>query len=228
MNLSVTTIWVRFRWRVLLVCVRFLQPWWTSCNVVLTLSFKVFLPPHILYRTQIRKNRCDSYKKRRPCVLSNISIMTISVGLHVAVNNPGLGSLVWFQQYRAIERFCAEGSNKRSDRGDSSDDIQFLLTVLSERHFRIFANRLTLSIFSSQQWVRGPHKWISLGQGWATPGTRAELGTRTLLSSTWARPRKQDPPSSNGKVNNSQVAVLSDETRCPFLHFRLLTIRYLI
>jgi len=26
-NLTVTTIWVRFRWRVLLVCVIFLQPW---------------------------------------------------------------------------------------------------------------------------------------------------------------------------------------------------------
>jgi len=35
-------------------------------------------------------------------------------------------------------------------------------------------------------------------------------------------------PPSNEKVNNLQVAVLSDETQCPFLHFRLLTIRYLI
>jgi len=26
-NLTVITIWVRFTWRVLLVCVRFLQPW---------------------------------------------------------------------------------------------------------------------------------------------------------------------------------------------------------
>jgi len=61
-----------------------------------------------------------------------------------------------------------------------------------------------------------------IDQGWATPGTRAELGTRALLSGTWARPRKRDPPPSNGKVNSLQVAVLSDETRCPFLHFRLL------
>ena len=38
--------------------------------------------------------------------------------------------------------------------------LNFLLTVLSERHFRIFA---TFSIFSSQQWERGLHKWISLG-----------------------------------------------------------------
>ena len=70
----------------------------------------------------------------------------------------------------------------------------------------------------------------TLDQGWVTPGTRAELGTRALLSGTWARPRKRDTPPSNEKVNekvnNLQVAVLSDEARCPFLHFRLLTICY--
>ena len=49
-----------------------------------------------------KKNRCDSYKKRRPCVLSNISIRAISVGLPVAVNNPVLASQVEFQQFRAI------------------------------------------------------------------------------------------------------------------------------
>ena len=54
------------------------------------------------FLTQIRKNRCDSYKKRRSCVLSNISISAISVGLHVAVNNPVLASQVGFQQFRAI------------------------------------------------------------------------------------------------------------------------------
>jgi len=32
------------------------------------------------------------------------------------------------------------------------------MTVLSERHLQIFANSLTLTIFSSQQWKRGPHK----------------------------------------------------------------------
>jgi len=36
------------------------------------------------------------------------------------------------------------------------------MIVLSERHFQIFANLLTLSTFSWQQWERGPHKWISL------------------------------------------------------------------
>jgi len=77
------------------------------------------------------------------------------------------------------------------------------------------------------EWNRAaslPHaaQFDALGQGWATPGTWA------LLSGTWVGPRKRDPPPSNEKVNNVQVAVLSDETRCPFLHFRLLTIHYLI
>jgi len=39
----------------------------------------------------------------------------------------------------------------------------FLLTVLSERHFRIFTNWLTLSIFFLATMRRRPHKWISLG-----------------------------------------------------------------
>jgi len=64
----------------------------------------------------------------------------ISVGLPVAVNNPVPSSQVQFQQIRAIERFCVEGSNKRSDRGHSSNDLEFLLTVLSQRHFRKLLN----------------------------------------------------------------------------------------
>jgi len=66
--------------------------------------------------------------------------MAISVGLPVAVNNPVPASQVGFQQFRAIQRFCVEGSNKRSDRGHSSNDSEVLMTVLSERRFRIFAN----------------------------------------------------------------------------------------
>jgi len=92
------------------------------------------MPPRILYRcsvfvfflTQIRKNRCDSYKKRRLRVLSNISIVAIWVDLPVTVNNPVPASQVRFQQFRVIERFCVEGSNKRSDRGHSSNDLEFV------------------------------------------------------------------------------------------------------
>jgi len=87
-----------------------------------------------------KKNRCDSYEKRRPCVLSNFSIVGFSLGLPVAVNSPVPASQVLFQQFRVIERFCVEGSNKRSDRGRSSNDLEFLATVLSECHFRIFTN----------------------------------------------------------------------------------------
>jgi len=96
------------------------------------------MPPHILYRcsvfflTQIRKNRCDSYQKRTTCVLSNISIAAISVGLPVEINNPVPASQVGFQQFRATERFCVEGSNKRSDRGHSSNDLEFF----TDRTFR--------------------------------------------------------------------------------------------
>ena len=51
--------------------------------------------------------------------------MAISVGLPVAVNNSVPASQVRFQQIRAIERLCVEGSNKRSDRGHSSDDLEY-------------------------------------------------------------------------------------------------------
>jgi len=49
--------------------------------------------------------------------LSNISIVAISLGLAVVVvNNPVPASQAGFQQFCAIEHFCVEGSNKRSDR----------------------------------------------------------------------------------------------------------------
>jgi len=58
--------------------------------------------------------------------------MAISVGLPVAINNPVSASQVGYQQFRAIERFCVEGSNKRSDRGHSSNDLEFFI----DRAFR--------------------------------------------------------------------------------------------
>jgi len=50
-------------------------------------------------------------KKRRPSVLSNISIVAISVGWPVAVNNPVPTSQVRFQKFRAIQLFWVESSN---------------------------------------------------------------------------------------------------------------------
>jgi len=49
--------------------------------------------------------------------------MAISVGLPVAINNPVSASQVGYQQFSAIERFCVEGNNKRSDSGHSSNDL---------------------------------------------------------------------------------------------------------
>jgi len=75
--------------------------------------------------------------------LSNISIVAISVGLPVAVSNPVPASQVGFQQFRAIERFCVKGSNKRSDRGHSSFDLEFFTDCI----FRASFSDFRLSIF---------------------------------------------------------------------------------
>jgi len=71
-------------------------------------------------------------KKRIPSILSNFSIVGILVGLPVAVYNPVPASQVRFQQFRVIERFCVEGSNKCSDGGPSSNDLEFF----TDRTFR--------------------------------------------------------------------------------------------
>jgi len=47
----------------------------------------------------------------------NYLTMTFPVSLPAKIANPVPASQVRFQQFRAIERFCVEGSNKRSDRG---------------------------------------------------------------------------------------------------------------
>ena len=49
-------------------------------------------------------------------------------------------SQVGYHKFRVIECFCVEGNNKRSDRGLSSNNLEFFLTVLSECHFWIFEN----------------------------------------------------------------------------------------
>jgi len=56
----------------------------------------------VCFLTQIRKNRCDSSKKRASWLLSNISIEAILVDLPVAVNHPVPASQVEFQQSRAF------------------------------------------------------------------------------------------------------------------------------
>ena len=61
------------------------------------------------FLTKIRKNRCDSYKKRRPCVLSNISIVAISVGLPVTVN-PVPSSQVDFNNSVQLNAFASKAT----------------------------------------------------------------------------------------------------------------------
>ena len=85
-----------------------------------------------------KKNRCVSYKKRRPSVLSNILIVVILVGFPVAVNKPVPASQVGFQEFRAIQRFCVNASNKQSDREHSSNDLE----LLTDRIFRQGRNQL--------------------------------------------------------------------------------------
>jgi len=64
--------------------------------------------------------------------------VAISAGLPVAVNNPVPASQVGFQQFRAIQYFCVEGSNKRNDRGHSSNDLEFFTKRSFRRSFSDF------------------------------------------------------------------------------------------
>jgi len=50
------------------------------------------------------------------CFVKYLTV-TFLVGLPAKINNPLPASQIRFRQFRVIERFCVEGSNKRSDRG---------------------------------------------------------------------------------------------------------------
>ena len=50
-----------------------------------------------------------------------------SVDLPAKINNPVPSIQVRFQQFRVTERFCVEGSNKRSDCGHSGNDLGFFI-----------------------------------------------------------------------------------------------------
>jgi len=56
------------------------------------------------------------------CCVTYLTV-TFSVGLPAKINKPVPASQARFQQLRIIERFCVEGSNKRSDRGRASNDL---------------------------------------------------------------------------------------------------------
>jgi len=93
-----------------------------------------------VFLTQIRKNRCDSSKKRRPCVLSNISIVAISVGLLVAVKILFSPAMSGFNRSVQLKAFASKTATSAVIVGTPVMVYNFLPTVLSERHFRIFAN----------------------------------------------------------------------------------------
>jgi len=65
--------------------------------------------------------------------LSNISIVAISVGLPVGVNNPSRISTIPCN----LTRFCVEGSNKHNDRGHFSNDLELLTDRTFRASFRI-------------------------------------------------------------------------------------------
>jgi len=101
------------------------------------------------------KKKCDAYKKRRPCVFSNISIVAISVCLPVVVNNPVPASQAGFQQFRAIEHFYVEGNTKRSDRGHSSYDLEFFTDRTFRASFSDFRKLINAFYFFSGNNGRG-------------------------------------------------------------------------
>ena len=96
----------------------------------------------------------------------------------VAFNNPIPASQVRIQQFRVIERFCVEGSNKRSDRGHSSNDLEFLTDHAFRASFSDLRKLNNVFHFLSLQWERGPRKWIGLGKWFSNCGTRTTSGTR--------------------------------------------------
>jgi len=87
--------------------------------------------------------------------LSNIPAAAISVGLPVAVYNPVFASQVEFEQFRAIERFCVEGSNKRSDRGQSSNDLYFFTNRTFKASFSDFLKLINVFHFFPRNNGRG-------------------------------------------------------------------------
>ena len=139
--------------------------------MVLTLCFNVFTSPYIravwlCFCAQIRKDRCETYKKRRRRVLSNISTVAFSVGSPLEINNPVHASQAQFPQVRVTELFASKVATSAVITGHSSNDLEFLMTVLLERqcrHFRLSQIDLLFSTFSSYKCERGPRKWISLG-----------------------------------------------------------------
>jgi len=74
--------------------------------VIQYIGFTPTCPPHIL------QQNC-AHVCKGVCFLEP----RFPVGLPAKIDNRVPASQVRFQQFRSIQRFCVEGSNKRSDRG---------------------------------------------------------------------------------------------------------------
>jgi len=81
--------------------------------------------------------------------------VAISVALPAVINNPVPASQVGFQQFRAIQRFCVEGSNKRSDGGHSSNDLEFFTDRTFRESFSYFRKLINAFHFFPRNNGRG-------------------------------------------------------------------------
>ena len=79
-------------------------------------------------------------KKRRPCVLSNISIVAISVRSPVAVNNPFSPAKWDSNNSLHFNAFETKAATNAVILGTLVMIENFLMTVLSKSYFPIFAN----------------------------------------------------------------------------------------
>jgi len=96
-------------------------------------------------------------KPQAMCCVTYLT-MTFPVGLPAKIVNPVPASQVRFQQFCVIERHCVEGSKKRSDRGHSSNDLEFFI----DRTFRA-----STSSFLAKLKLNGafPFFLVTVGEG---------------------------------------------------------------
>jgi len=116
-----------------------------------------------VFLAQIRKNRCETYENVGHLLCQTV---TFSVGLPAKINKPVPASEARFHQIRVIERFCVEGSNKRTDRGNSSNDLEFSIDRTFIASTSSFSAKFKLNNafpFFLVTVEEGPYKWISLG-----------------------------------------------------------------
>jgi len=90
-------------------------------EVVLTLCYNDFTPTNICEMCLVLEHRQDKTDVKLIKNAGHFFVKrlakTFSVDSPAQINNSVPAIQVRFQQFRVTERFCVEGSNKRSDRG---------------------------------------------------------------------------------------------------------------